>query len=80
MANTDSSSSGHSIAAERRPQRIDFFAFVKRLAADEQVRHATRFEGFHVAARDVVLIGDEAPEQQAHVAGARPGAALRRRS
>ena len=55
---------------KRRPEGVDLLAFVKRLAPNQQVRHATRFEGVNVTARDVVLKGDKASEQQAHVAGA----------
>ena len=61
---------------ERRAHRLDLFAIVERLAADEQVRHAARLERLHVGPRHVLhvaaaLVVDarvEAAEQQADVA------------
>ena len=40
---------------------------MKRLAADQQVRDAARFERLDVGARDVLAEADEAAEQQADV-------------
>ena len=54
---------------QRGANRIDFLALVERLAADQQVRHAARFERLDVVARDVVAEMHEAAEQQADVAG-----------
>ena len=54
---------------ERGPQRVDLLAFVERLAADEQVRHAARLERLDIRSRHVVLVVDETAEQEAHVAG-----------
>ena len=62
---------------ERRAHRLDLLALVERLAADEQMRDAARFERLHVRPRDVLLpvAGSavdprvEAPEQQADVSG-----------
>ena len=54
VANTDSSSSGHSIAASAARMRLDLFAIVERLAADEHVLHAARFQRLHVRHRHVV--------------------------
>ena len=54
---------------ERRPERVDLFALVKGLATDQQVGQPARFERLHVGARHVVLKVDEAPEEQADVAG-----------
>ncbi len=56
---------------QRRANRIHFLALVERLAADEQVRNAARFELVDVIARDVVAEMHEAAEQQADVTGAR---------
>ena len=67
VANTDSSSSGRSIGGERGAKRLDLGAVVKRSAADEQVRHAARFQRVDVGARDVRLVAHEPPEQDADV-------------
>ena len=63
---------------QRGAQRVDLFALVEGLAADEQVRQPPRFERVDVRPRDVVLEVEEAAEQQAHVAG--PDRPPRRRS
>ena len=54
---------------ERGADGIDFLALVEGLAADQQVRNAARFERLDVLARDVLAEVQEAPEQQADVAG-----------
>src|SRR6478735_1560011 len=53
--------------SERGPNGIDFFALVKGLAADEQVRDTTSLELLDVVARDVLAEMQEAAEQQADV-------------
>ena len=47
--------------------RLDLFAAVKRLAADQQMRNAARLDRVHIAARDVVTEADEPPEQHRDV-------------
>ena len=54
---------------ERRPQRLDLLAIVKRPPPHQQMRHAARLEGIDVRPRDVGAPADEAPEQQTHVSG-----------
>ena len=64
---------------QRRANGIHFLALVERLAADEQVRNAARFERLDVVARDVVAEMHEAAEQQADIAGARSSGGSRPR-
>ena len=52
---------------ERRAHRLDFFAAVERLAADEQVRNAARFDRVDVRPRHVVAEADESPEENRDV-------------
>ena len=76
VANTASSSSGHSIAASAVRSAIDLLALVERAAADQHVRDAARLERAHVrraSRRSPNAL--EAPEQQAHVARLRPARA-----
>src|SRR6185436_3674671 len=53
---------------ERGAERLDFLAVVKRLAANENVAHATRFERADVGLRHVFAETEEASEQNADVA------------
>src|SRR5437763_14243475 len=53
---------------ERRANRLDFLAAVKRLAADEQVGNTTRLDRVDVLAGDVLAEAHEAPEQDRDMA------------
>src|SRR5262249_58619312 len=57
---------------ERRANRLDFLAAVKRLAADEQVRHTARLERIDVFARDVFAEADESAEEEGDVPRLQP--------
>ena len=61
---------------QRGSNRIHFFALVKRLAANQQVRHAARLERLDVVTRHVVSEMQEAAEQEADVAGGNSSALL----
>jgi hypothetical protein len=54
---------------ECRPDRFHFFAVVKRLAADEYMIHAARFERLRVRHGHVLAEADEPPEEDADVPG-----------
>ena len=72
VANSDSSSSGHSMARQRRAQRLHLLALVERFRPHQQVRNVARFEAAHIVAGEVLAPVDEAPEQQADVARREP--------
>ena len=67
VANTDSSSSGHSIAARAERIASTSSRSWNVSPADKHVADAARFEGADVRLRDVFAKADEAPEQQADV-------------
>ena len=52
---------------ERAADRLHLLAFVKRLAADEQVRDTARFERVHVRTRHVLAEVKEPAKQDGHV-------------
>ena len=64
---------------ERRANRLDFLAAVKRLAADEQMRNAARLDRVGVLARHVLAEADEPAEQDGDVPRLKRHAALRSR-
>ena len=61
---------------ERGADRFDFFAAVKRLAADQQMRNAARLDRVDVGAGDVLAEADEAAEQHRDVPRLQRHAAL----
>ncbi len=79
VANTDSSSSGHSMAASAARKRLDFGAVVERPAADQEMRNAARFEGLDVGAGGVFVVADETAETEGRCGalGLVPGAHVR---
>src|SRR5687768_18040930 len=50
---------------KRGAQRLDLRAIMKRAATDQQMGNPARFESFDVRPRHVLLVADEAAEQQA---------------
>ncbi len=53
---------------QRGAKRLDLFAIVEGLAADEQMSNATRFERIDVRARDVLPVADKPPKEDTDVA------------
>src|SRR4030095_10204819 len=53
---------------ERRANGFDLLAVVERLATDEQLANAARFERLDVLPRDVFAVADKPAEQEADMA------------